>query len=80
MSIWENIYLLCHPADTAVIASPHWRELHTVSIQALVNLYQTNYICKLLIIRNIKGIMNIKGIYINLKAYFLVVSHTMDLQ
>lgn len=37
VSIWENTNLLPHPADTAVIASPPWRELQTELISTLAS-------------------------------------------
>lgn len=80
-----NILLLSHPTDRAVTASPQSERTAStfnfyLSTHAQVNFYQTNCICKLIIIMNTKGIMNIKGIYMNIKPYILVVSHTMKLQ
>lgn len=81
VSIRENIHLLSHPADRALTASPQlertsYRINFYLSIQARVNFYRTNFICKLIVII----MMNIKGIYMNIKAYLLVVSHTMELR
>lgn len=76
-----NILLLSHPADRAVTASPQSERTSStfnfyLSIPARVNFYQTNYICKLIMIMNIKDITNIKGIYMNIKPYILVVSNS----